>query len=238
METRVTEIADGVHQLSTEVPGAPVVFNQYLITADEPFLFHTGLRAIFPAVVEGAGRVLAPDGIRWIGYGHYEADECGAMGEWLARAPHAAVVQGVVGTLVSAADLSDRAPRPLGDGEKLDVGGHVLQWFDTPHTPHGWDAGVVYDATTRTLLCGDLFTRLGPFEATSTDDVVGPAIDAEDTLGGSLSLSPTSGASIRRLAELDIATLALMHGPAFSGDCSAALRDLADDFDRRTAALA
>ena len=237
METRVTEVADGIHQLSTFV-GAPVGFNQYLIAADELLLFHTGMRQMFPLVSAGVSKVLPAETLRWVSFGHVEADESGAMNDWLALAPHATVAQSQIGCMVSIDDLADRSPRPLADGETLDIGGHVVQWFDTPHVPHAWEAGVLYDATTRTLFCGDLFTRFGDYDALTSDDVVGPAVQAEDVAPGSLSLHPSSGATVRRLATLDIETLALMHGPAFTGDCRAALADLAADFDRRIAALA
>lgn len=237
METRITEVADGVHQLSTFV-GAPVGFNQYLIVADEPLLFHTGMRQMFPLVSAAVSKILPADTLRWVSFGHVEADECGSMNEWLAVAPHATVAQGEIGCMVSIGDLADRTPRALADGETLDVGGHVVQWFDTPHTPHGWEAGVLYDMTTRTLLCGDLFTRFGDFEALTTGDIVGPAVEAEDEAPGSLSLHPSSADTIRRLAKLEVETLALMHGPAYRGDCATALRDLADDFDRRIALTA
>jgi flavorubredoxin len=237
MDTRVTPIATDTYQLTTVVPGAPVTFNQYLVAADEPLLFHTGMRGIFPSVSAAVATVVAPESLRWIGFGHVEADESGSMNEWLALAPDATVVQGFIGVMVSLGDLADRAPRALADGETLDIGGHTMQWFDTPHVPHGWEAGVMYDATTRTLLCGDLFTRLGEFVASSDDDIVGPAVLAEDTMSGSFSLHPDSGAAIRRLAELEVQTLAPMHAPAFSGDCHEALLALADDFDRRVHAL-
>lgn len=149
METRVTEVADGVHQLSTFV-GAPVGFNQYLITADEPLLFHTGMRQMFPLVLAGVSKVQPAESLRWISFGHVEADESGAMNEWLAAAPQATVAQSELGCMVSIGDLADRPPRPLADGEKLDIGGHIVQWFDTPHVPHAWEAGVLYDATTKT----------------------------------------------------------------------------------------
>ncbi|MCC5952950.1 MAG: MBL fold metallo-hydrolase [Acidimicrobiia bacterium] len=236
MATRVTEVADGIYQLSTFV-GAPVGFNQYLVAADEPLLFHTGMRQMFPLISAGVAKVVAPESLRWVSFGHVEADESGSMNEWLAIAPQATVAQSVIGCMVSIEDLADRPPRPLADGERLDLGGHVVQWFDTPHVPHAWEAGVLYDETTRTLFCGDLFTRFGEYEATSDDDIVGPAVQAEDDMPGSLSLHPSSGATVRRLAELDIDTLALMHGPAFSGDCRAALAALANDFDQRIAAL-
>jgi flavorubredoxin len=236
METRVTEVADGIHQLSTFI-GAPVGFNQYLIAADEPLLFHTGMRQTFSLVSAGLSKVLPAATLRWVSFGHVEADESGSMNDWLAIAPNATVAQSQIGCMVSIGDLADRPPRALSDGEKLDIGRHVVQWFDTPHVPHAWEAGVLYDSTTKTLFCGDLFTRFGEYEASSSDDIVGPAVQAEDDAPGSLSLHPSSAATVRRLAALDIETLALMHGPAFTGDCRAALLDLADDFDRRIAAL-
>lgn len=233
METRVTEVASGVHQLTTAVPDMPVVFNQYLIAGEEPTLFHTGLRSLFPAVSAAVDRVVPAESLRWVSFGHLEADESGSMNDWLALAPHATVAQSQIGCMVSIDDLADRPPRPLADQEQFDTGGHVLQWFDTPHVPHGWDAGVLYDTTTRTLFCGDLFTWFGEFAPTIDDDLVGPAVAAEDAFPGGLSLHPGSGAAIRRLADLDVATLAPMHAPAYTGDCRQALLDLADDFDRR-----
>ncbi len=233
MDTRLTEVADGIHQLTTVVPESPVAFNQYLITGEEPTLFHTGMRSLFPTVSEAVSRVIPAESMRWVSFGHLEADESGSMNDWLTLAPQATVAQSEIGCMLSLADLADRPPRPLADGERIDFGGHVLQWFDTPHVPHAWDAGVLYDSTTSTLFCGDLFTRFGPFEPSTTGDIVGPAVEAEDMAPGSLSLHPTSAATIRRLASLDIDTLALMHGPAFTGDCHRALLDLAGDFDRR-----
>jgi flavorubredoxin len=237
METRVTEIADGVHQLTTAVPDLPVALNQYLITADEPLLFHAGWRLVFPSASAAVSRVLPVESLRWLSFGHVEADESGAMNDWLALAPDALVAQSQVGCMVSLADLADRPPRPLADGEQFDVGGHVLQWFDTPHVPHAWEAGVLYDATSKTLFCGDLFTRFGEYEPSTDVDIVGPAVEAEDVAPGSLSLHPLSGATVRRLAELEIRTLAPMHAPAYTGDCRQALLDLAGDFERRIDAL-
>jgi flavorubredoxin len=156
------------------------------------------------------------------------------MNQWLSVAPQSTVAQSVTGCMVSLTDLADRPPRPLADRDVLDIGGHRLRWIDTPHVPHAWKAGVIYDETTRTLLCGDLFTHGGSHPATTTGDVMGPTIAAEDLFHYS-SLAPTSSATVRRLADLDIATLALMHGPAFTGDCHTALLDLADDFDKRIA---
>lgn len=237
MDTRVAEIAPGVHQLNTVLPDLPVALNQYLITGDEPLLFHAGMRAVFPLASAAVSRVLPADSLHWISFGHVEADESGAMNDWLALAPRATVAQSQIGCMVSLGDLADRPPRPLADGEQLDIGGHVLQWFDTPHVPHAWEAGVLYDMTTKTLLCGDLFTRFGEFAASTDGDLVGPAVEAEDAAPGSLSLHPSSGATIRRLAELEIDTLAPMHASAFTGDCRRALLDLAEDFERRIAEL-
>jgi flavorubredoxin len=234
METRVAEIADGIHQLTTYVPEMDFSFNQYLVTASEPLLFHTGPRQMFPLVSDALARVVPVDQLRWISFGHVESDECGSMNDWLGAAPQSTVAQSMTGCMVSVTDLADRAPRPLADGEVLDIGGHRMRWIDTPHVPHAWEAGIIYDETTRTLFCGDLFTRTGAYQPASTDDIMGPAIAAEDIFHSS-SLAPSSGATVRRLADLEVTTLALMHGPTFTGDCRGALLDLADDFDKRIA---
>ena len=234
METRVTEVADGFHQLTTYIEEMDFSFNQYVVTGEQPLLFHTGPRGLFPLVSDAVARVTPIDTVRWLTFGHVEADECGSMNEWLAVAPQATVAQSVIGCMVSLSDLADREPRPLADGEVVDIGGHRVRWIDTPHVPHAWEAGVIYDETTRTLLCGDLFTHGGKYAASTDGDIMGPTIAAEDLFRYS-SLAPTSGATARRLADLEIATLAPMHGPAFTGDCRTALLDLADDFDKRIA---
>jgi flavorubredoxin len=235
METRIAEVAPGIHQLMTHVPEMNFSFNQYLVTGDEPLLFHAGPRQMFPLVSDAVSRVMPVDQLRWISFGHVEADECGSMNQWLGAAPQSTVAQSMTGCMVSLNDLADRAPRALADGEVLDIGGHRMRWIDTPHVPHAWEAGLLYDETTRTLFCGDLFTQTGAYAAASTDDIIGPAWEAEDIFHSS-SLAPSSGATIRRLAELDVAALALMHGPTFTGDCRGALLDLATDFDKRIAA--
>lgn len=235
METRLAEVADGVHQLTTYVEEADFSFNQYLVTGEEPLLFHAGPRQMFPLVSEAVARVVPVDSMRWISFGHVESDESGSMNQWLAAAPRSTVAQSVTGCMVSLNDLADRPPRPLAGGEVLDIGGHRLRWIDTPHVPHNWEAGLLYDETTRTLFCGDLFTRTGSYGPTTSDDIVGPARATED-LFHACSLNPSSGDTVRSLADLDVATLALMHGPAFSGDCRTALLELADDFDRRVTA--
>ncbi len=237
METRVTEVADGIHQLSTHIAEANFGFNQYVVGGDEPLLFHTGMRGVFPLVSAAASSVLPLDSLRWITFGHVEADECGSMNEWLAAAPQATVAQSQIGCMVSIGDLSDRAPRPLADGELLDIGGHRLRWIDTPHVPHGWEAGILFDETTGTLLCGDLFTRYGDYAATTDDDIVTPALEADQSDDfGSWALSPATAPTLRRLAELPITTIAPMHGSAFTGDGPAALLALAGHVEERISA--
>jgi flavorubredoxin len=173
------------------------------------------------------------DRLRWIGFGHFEADECGAMNEWLAVAPQATPAHRQTGCMVSLNDFADRPPRVLTDGEVIDLGGGKrVRFIDTPHIPHGWDAGVLFEESTRTLMCGDLFTQLGNDGALTDGDVVGPAIAAEDIFKYSC-LNPGMGATIRSLSTLAPRQLALMHGPSFTGDGAAALRALADDYDRR-----
>lgn len=237
METKISEIADGIYRLSTFVPDiappAGFTFNQFLVLGDEPLMFHTGLRKMFPLNRDALARIIPPEKLRWIAFGHYEADECGAMNEWLAAASNAQGAHGQTGCMVSLNDMADRAPRVLADGETIDLGrGKRVSYIDTPHIPHGWDAGVMFEESTGTLLCGDLFTQLGDGPALTEGDVVGPAIVAEDLFKYS-SLNPGMGATIRGLTALAPRTLALMHGPSFVGDGAAALRALADDYDRR-----
>jgi flavorubredoxin len=232
METTTHEIADGIHRISTFIPEVGLPFNQYLVVADEPLLFHTGMRQLFPLVSEAVGRIVDPGTLRHVTFGHFEADESGAMNQWLAVAPNAQVVHGSTGVLVSLNDQADRPPRALADGEVLDLGGKRVRWIDTPHVPHGWDAGLVYEETTGTLFAGDLFTAIGEAPPLSDADIVGPAQTTEDTFRAT-SLTPLTAPTIRRLAELGSSTLALMHGPAFTGDTRAALAALADFYEER-----
>lgn len=238
METKIAEIADGIFRLSTYVPQiaepAGFAFNSFLIRAEQPLLFHTGLHKMFELNREAAAKLIPVESLRWITFGHYEADECGAMNEWLAAAPNAQVAHGATGCLVSLNDVADRAPRVLDDNEVINLGGgRSVRYIDTPHTPHGWDAGVMFEESTGTLLCGDLFTQLGDNPPLTRDDIVDPAIQGENLFGYS-ALSPGMGAAIRRLAPLKPKTLALMHGPSYQGDGSAALIALADYYEKRT----
>ena len=239
MQTRVDEIADGIYRLSTFVPeiAAPAgfTFNQFLIDAAEPLLFHCGPRAMFPSISAALAQVLPPEKLRWIAFGHVEADECGSMNAWLAAAPRATVAHGGIGCMVSLNDLADRPPRALVDGEVIELGGKRVRHIDTPHVPHAWEARVLYEETTGTLLCGDLFTHLGNGPAVTADDIVGPAAAAEDAFR-STCLTPATAPTIRRLAALAPRALALMHGSSFTGDCAGALAALADDYERRLAA--
>ena len=234
METKLDEIADGIYRLSTYVaavaPPAGFTFNQFLILADEPLLFHTGPRGMFPLVAEAVSRVVPVDRLRWITFGHVEADECGSMNLWLAAAPAAQVAHGGLGCMVSLDDLCDRLPRPMADGDVLDLGGKRVRHIDTPHVPHGWEARVLYEETTNTLLCGDLFTHLGDGPAVTTDDIVEPAMVAERIFRAT-SLAPHTADVMRRLGDLAPTTLALMHGSSYRGDGGKALYDLATAYE-------
>ncbi len=236
MNTTIDEISDGIHRISTYVPDASMSFNQILVTGDEPLLFHTGMRALFPLASEALGRVMPVEELRWISFGHVEADECGSMNEWLAAAPAAQVAFGDLGCMVSVNDLADRAPVPLVDDQVLDIGGKRLRYISTPHVPHGWEAGVLYEETTGTLLCGDLFTQMGDGPAITTDSPMDATAAAEDAFGYS-SLAPSTVATVQRLASLEPSSLATMHGPAHQGDGGACLRDLADAYADRSARI-
>ena len=238
MTTKVDEIAPRIYRLSTLVPEigpTGFTFNQFLLDDSEPLLFHTGHRSMFPSVREAIERILPVERLRWITFGHVESDECGAMNLLLAAAPRAQVAHGGLGCMVSLNELADRLPRALADGEIIELGDKRVRHIDTPHVPHGWEARVLYEETTGTLLCGDLFTHLGDGPALTEDDIVGRASDGEDAFSYS-SLAPSTPATIERLAQLVPRTLALMHGSSFTGDCAGALRALADNYRSRLAA--
>jgi flavorubredoxin len=230
--TNVHEIAAGIYRINTpvELPDGPgwFSFNQYLVDDDEPLLFHTGPRRMFPLVSEAIARVMPIERLRYIGLSHVEADECGAMNELLAVAPQAVPLCGRIAALVSMADLADRAPRVLADGETLALGRHTLRWFDTPHMPHGWDCGLLMDAATRTFFCGDLFTQPGRGdEALTRSDILGPS-EAFRKPMDYFAHAPGTAATLARLAEQQPKTLACMHGSAWEGDAAVLLRHLAE----------
>jgi flavorubredoxin len=237
METRLDEIADRIYRLSTFVPDigpTGFTFNQFLIDADEPAIFHTGPRGMFPSVSEAIASVLPLERLRWIMFGHLESDECGAMNLFLAAAPNAQVAHTVLGCMVSVNDLADRPPVPIAADDSLDLGGRRIRSIVTPHVPHGWDAHVIYEETTGTLFCGDLLSQVGDGPALTTNDVLAAAGQAEDMFA-STCLTPQTAPTIRRLAELDPTTLAIMHGSSYNGEAGKALLALADDYDHRLA---
>lgn len=240
METRVDEIADSIYRLSTLVPDAApggFSFNQFVVDADEPLLFHCGPRQMFPLVSEAAARIVPLERFRWITFGHVESDECGSMNEWLAVAPQAEIAHGAIGCLVSINDMADRPPRQLEDGEVIDLGGKRVRHLDTPHVPHNWEARLLYEETTNTLLAGDIGSQVGDGSATTEGDIVGPAMEAEEMFLAS-SLTPALAPTIRKLAELHPSTLAIMHGSSYSGDGAAVLNALADAYAERVVGAA
>jgi flavorubredoxin len=228
---QVDEIAPDIYRISTWVPGITehgFTFNQFLLTGDEPFLFHTGMRQLFPSVSDAINRVLPLARLRWISFGHLEADECGAMNQMLATAPNAEVIHGPLAIMLSLADMCDRPPVAAPEGAH-DIGGHRLRFIPTPHVPHNWEAGLWFDETTSTLLAGDLFTHTGHCPALTESDCVAPALEAEGLFhatGLTTNLAPT----LAQLAELNPTTLAIMHGASHSGDGAAQLRALADGY--------
>lgn len=239
METKLNEIADGIYRISTcvaEVAPGGFSFNQFLVDAEEPLLYHTGMRALFPAVREAIGRVMPVSRLRWIAFDHFEADECGAVNEFLAAAPDAQVAHGALGCMVSLNDQCDRAPRPLADGEVLPLGGGTSGYrvveIATPHVPHNWESHLLFEQATGTLFCGDLLTQTGDGPALTDGDILDAAIVAED-LFRQTSLGPAVPATYRRLAELKPRVLAVMHGSAYEGDCAALLLRMADVYEQR-----
>lgn len=235
MATRIDEIASGIYRLSTHVaavdPPHGFTFNEFLVMAEEPLLFHLGHRRMFPAISEAVARLLPLERLRWLSFSHVEADECGGLAQWLEAAPQAVPAHTAVGCRIWLGDAVDRPARTLGDGEVLDLGGHRIRHLDTPHLPHGWDAGLLFDETTRTLFCSDLFAHGGDGPALTRDDILAPGIAAE-ARSRSMSLTRETAPTLRRLAALAPATLALMHGSSFSGDGAALLNGLADHCER------
>jgi flavorubredoxin len=231
MPTTVTEIAPDTYRISTFNPDFGIQFNQFLVKDDEPFLMHSGMKRMFPATLEGVKSIIDPARLRWIGFSHFESDECGALNEWLRVAPHAAAACSFVGAIVMVNDFADRPARALADGEVVDTGRHHLRFLATPHVPHCWDAGVFFDETERTLLCSDLFFQPGDPAPLIETDIVGPARAAiEGNLSGPLAkdmpYTPYTDGTFRRLAALEPKAFAVMHGSSFRGDGRKALLEL------------
>ena len=232
MKTEISEIAAGIYRLSTFVPQVGptgFTFNQFLIDADQPLLFHYGQRSLFPLISDAVKRVIPLDKLRWTTCSHVESDEAGALNQWLAAAPNATPAHGMIGCNIWLTDMADRAPKPLKNDETLDLGGKRVRWLDTPHIPHNWDAGLLFEETTGTLFSSDLFTQMGPAEPTTESDIVAPAIDTAAKVPF-MPWTPLAEPTLRRLAGLAPTTIALMHGPTFKGDGAAALNGLADHY--------
>jgi flavorubredoxin len=239
MQTTIDQISDRIYRISTSIPEigpGGFTFNQFLIDADEPLLYHTGMRSLFPAVSAAIETVLPVHRLRWIAFAHLEADECGAVNEFLAAAPHAQVAHGTLGCRVSLDDHCLRLPHPLEDGDVLELGGAALSRrvieIATPHVPHNWESHMFFEQDTGTLFCGDLLTQLGDGPAVTSDDILDAAIAAEEVFRQT-SLGPAVPATYRRLADLEPRQLAIMHGSAYAGDCPAMLRAMADVYEQR-----
>ena len=239
VDTRIDVITNGIYRISTFVPeiAAPLgfTFNQYLIDGDEPLLFHCGPRAMFTAVSQAVSQIMPVSRLRWISFGHVESDECGSMNQWLAAAPAAQIFHGAIACMVSLNDLADRLPRVMADGEVLDLGGKRIRWIDTPHVPHAWESGLIFEETTKTLFTGDLFTQAGNGPALTHDSLVPAAIATEEAFH-STSMAPSIGRTIRALAALGPDRLAVMHGSCFEGDAVQELNDLAAYYEETLAA--
>jgi len=229
--TRIDEIADGIYRISTPVPPSAIpggfTFNQYLVVDDAPLLHHTGLSRMFPAVREAIASVIPVESLRYISFSHYEADECGSLNEFLQAAPQAEPLCSRIAKMVSVDDVALRPAHALGDGEELSLGRHVVRWIDTPHLPHAWECGHLFETTTRTLFCGDLFTQGGhEHEPLTSNDILEPS----EAMRGALdyfSQTRQVHALAEKLALTSPRILACMHGSAWQGDGAALLRQLA-----------
>jgi flavorubredoxin len=232
MQSKVTEIARDTYRISTLHPDFGIQFNQFVIKDDEPFLMHTGYRGMMQSTLEGVKSIIDPASLRWIGFSHFESDECGALNEWFRVAPQARALCSFVGAMVSVSDFVDRAPRALADGETVQTGRRRLRFLSTPHVPHGWDAGLFFEETEQTLLCSDLFFHPGDPEPIIESGIVERAKEA--IKGGLLGpmpkdmpYTPYTDSTLLRLAALKPKTLAVMHGSSFRGDGEKAILDLA-----------
>ena len=227
--TRIDEVAPDLYRISMYAEAFDLQFNHFLVRDEEPLLFHTGMRGMFPLVREALAKVIDPATLRWISWSHFEVDECGALNEWLAVAPNATPVVGVIGAMVNVGDFSNRPPRALAPEERLETGRHRFQFVPTPHLPHGWDAGVLFEETDRVLLCSDLFHQLGDVEAVTTSDITGRYRHAVETYQQSPVLmdyvpyTDNTSRQLAKLAALQPRTLAAMHGSTFVGDGASAL---------------
>lgn len=229
--TTIDEIADGIHRISTPVPPEVVpggfTFNQFLIVDEAPLLYHTGPRKMFPLVREAIASVIPVENLRYVGFSHFEADECGSLNEFLETAPDAEPVCSQIAKMVSIDDYANRPARALADGEELSLGRHVVRWVDTPHLPHAWECGHLFEKTTKTLFCGDLFTQGGAeHQPLTTDDILEPSEAMRDGLDYYSQTRAVHELS-EKLAGESPQVLACMHGAAWRGDGAELLRNLA-----------
>jgi len=227
----ITEIAPDVYRISTYVPEFDLQFNEFLVKDEEPLLYHTGTRAMFPRLIEAVREIVEPSRIRWIGFSHFEADECGALNEWLEAAPLAEAVCTFVGAVVNVNDFASRPAHPMKKDEVLKTGKYRYRLHATPHLPHGWDAGMLFEDTQRTMFCSDLFHQAGDVEALTESDVVGRFRDTltqyqSGPLKDYMPYTPNTERLLAELAALKPRTLAAMHGSSFAGDGEQALLDL------------
>ena len=232
MQSKVSEIARDTYRISTFHPDYGIQFNQFLIKDEEPFLMHTGFKKMFSSTLEGVASIIDPSNVRWIGFSHFESDECGALNDWLKVAPGAQAACSAVGAMVMVNDFADRAPRPLVDNEVLQTGRHRLRFLSTPHVPHCWDAGLFFDEVDKTLLCSDLFFQPGDAEPVTESEVVGRAREAilanlTGPMAKDMPYTPYTESTLHRLAALEPQILAVMHGSSFRGDGRMALLELA-----------
>ena len=235
MKTTVDEIAPNVFRLSTLIPDvAPggFSFNQFLIRDEQPFLFHTGMRQLYPLVSDAIKSLIPIESLRWISFAHVEADECGAMNLLLADAPNAEVVQGPLACMLSLNDMADRPPHVVED--TLDIGSRRLRFLATPHVPHNWESGLWFDETNDILFAGDLLSHTGDGPAVVDTDIVEPALVAEEVFH-STSLGGNLQTTLAQLADLNPTTLAVMHGSSFTGDGATQLRSMAAGYAAMTA---
>jgi len=228
----VTEIAPDCYRISTYIPEIDLQFNQFLIKDDEPLLFHTGMRVLFPAVREAVATIIDPSTIRWISFSHFEADECGSLNEWLQIAPAAQPVCSMVGALVSVNDFALRPAKAMNHGEVLETGQHRYRFAHTPHVPHCWEAGMLFEETKGTFLCSDLFHQMGDVEPLTESDVIERArktlIDYQaGPFANYMPYTKHTDGIMQGLAELNPRTIAPMHGSAYIGDGAQAIRNLA-----------
>ena len=240
---KIDEIAPDLFRISVFVPGIDLQFNHFIVRDDEPLLFHTGMRKMFPEVREAVARIIDPATLRWISWSHFEVDECGALNDWLAVAPHAQPACSEVGVLVNLHDFSDRPARGLSKDDVIDTGRHRYRYVPTPHLPHGWDAGVLFEERDRILLCSDLFHQLGDVEAVTSADILGrwdaavAAYQNHPVLMDYVPLTPATRHRLNELAALQPRILAAMHGSSFAGDAASALRNAGDMLERRLGAV-